>query len=252
MKAWWRAVRAEMLKLKHTLALWMVLVAPLAVVALIVIEWTLNSPSKPSTLTPVEAWQGLGRMFFTLWCLLMLPLFVTLQTALLAGLEHGNGQWKHLFALPVPRSVHYLGKLTVVVGMVVASYVLLFILTVPAGFVLMFTAPQMGIVGMPRLGGLVPPVAASLGASLLIATLQTWIALRWLSFTMAVAVGMVATVAGFIIGQSHYGRFYPWTLPVQAFVKDGAHTGLALALGLVGGLLVAVLGLADFLRRESP
>lgn len=252
MNAWWRAVRAEMLKLKHTLALWMVLIAPLAVVVLIVIELALNVPSKPSTLTPAQAWQGLGGMIFTLWCLLMLPLFVTLQTALLAGLEHGNAQWKHLLALPVPRSVHYLGKLSVVLGMVVASYALLFILIVPAGFVLMVTTPQMGIVGMPHLGGLVPPVAASLGASLLIAALQTWIALRWRSFTLAVSVGMVATVAGFIIGQSQYGRFYPWTLPVQAFVKDGANTGLALALGLVGGLLVAVLGLVDFLRRESP
>lgn len=252
MKAWWRAVRAEMLKLKHTLALWMVLIAPLTVVVLIVIEWVLNAPSKPSTLTPAEAWQGLGRVLFTLWCLLMLPLFVTLQTALLAGLEHGNGQWKHLLALPVPRSVHYLGKLTVVLGMVVASYVLLFILIVPAGCVLMFTTPQMGIVGMPHLGGLIVPVASSLGASLLIAALQTWIALRWRSFTMAVSVGMVATVAGFIIGQSQYGRFYPWTLPVQAFVKHGAYTDLALTLGLVGGLLVAVLGLADFLRRASP
>ncbi|HET8553670.1 MAG TPA: ABC transporter permease [Rhodanobacteraceae bacterium] len=252
MKAWWRAVRAEILKLKHTLALWMVLIAPLAVVILIVLEWMLVAPSKPSTLTPTEAWQGLGKMFFTLWSLLMLPLFVTLQTALLAGLEHGNTQWKHLLALPVPRSAHYLGKLTVALGMVVASYVLLFVLIVPAGFVLMFTAPHMGIVGMPHLGGLVAPVAASLGASLLIATLQTWIALRWRSFTLAVSAGMVATVAGFIIGQSQYGRFYPWTLPVQAFGKHGAYTSLALTLGLVGGLLVAVLGLVDFLRRESP
>jgi hypothetical protein len=228
------------------------LIAPLTIAVLIVIEWTLNMPMKSLGFTPTAAWRMLGRALFTLWGLLMLPLFVTLQTALLAGLEHGNDQWKHLLALPVPRSVHYLGKLTIVVGMVVTAYILLLILTVPAGWVLMLTAPQIGIMGMPHLGDLIAPVAASCGASLLFVVVQTWIALRWRSFTLAVSVGIVASVAGFIIGQSHYGRFYPWTLPIQAFAKDGTYAGEALALGLAGGLLVAVFGLIDFLRRESP
>ena len=35
--------------------------------------------------------------------MLMLPLFVTLETAPLGNLEHGNQQWNCFFALPAPR-----------------------------------------------------------------------------------------------------------------------------------------------------
>lgn len=251
MSAWWRALRAESLKLKHTLALWMVLVLPLTVAALTVLGGSLHASVPSLPIAPVMAWQKLESSLFLLWCLLMVPLFVTLETALLAGLEHGNEQWKHLLALPVPAAVHYLAKLFMMVLIVLAAYVLLCILILPAGWVLMLTAPGRGLAGLPPLGTLLQLPAASFGASLLIVALQTWIALRWRSFTLAVSVGIVGTVVGFIVGQSRFGTYFPWTLPGEMFLRGG-NPHLALALGLGGGVLVAVLGLVDFLRRESP
>lgn len=251
MSAWWRALRAETLKLKHTLALWMVLILPLAVAALTVLTGIFHAPKVPLSLTPAEAWQSLVHGMFILWCLLMVPLFVTLETALLAGLEHGNQQWKHLLALPVPPGAHYLAKLFVMVLMVLAAYLVLWILILPAGWILMVTAPTHRIAGLPPLGILWQLPAASFGASLLVIALQTWIALRWRSFTLAVSVGIVATVAGFILGQSRFGKYFPWSLPGEMFHHDG-NVHLALTLGLVGGVLVGALGLADFLRRECP
>jgi hypothetical protein len=251
MSASWRALRAEMLKLKHTLALWMVLILPLAVATLIVLTGSLYSPAPARPVTPTAAWQGLASGMFLLWCLLMVPLFVTLETALLAGLEHGNEQWKHLLALPVPPGVHYLAKLFMMVLMVLAAYLLLYILILPAGWILMITAPNRGLAGLPPLANLWQLPLASFGASMLIVALQTWIALRWRSFTTAVSIGIVATVASFIVGQSRFGNYFPWTLPGQMF-HHGSNVHLTLALGLCGSVLVAVLGLADFLHRESP
>ena len=49
---------------------------------------------------PAAAWLMFARASSVLWVFLMLPLFVTLESALLAGLEHGERQWKHLLALP--------------------------------------------------------------------------------------------------------------------------------------------------------
>lgn len=251
MSACWRALRAEMLKLKHTLALWMVLILPLAVVVLVVLTWSLHTPGSSRPVTPAAAWQSLEKNIFMLWCVLMVPLFVTLETALLAGLEHGNQQWKHLLALPVPTGVHYLAKFFMMVLIVLAAYVLLYIMVLPAGWLLMLTAPHRGLAGLPPLGDLWQLPAASFAASMLIVALQTWVALRWRSFTLAVSVGIVATVAGFIVGQSHFSNYFPWTLPGEVFHHDG-NVHLTLALGLGGGVLVAVLGVADFLRRESP
>ena len=45
-----------------------------------------------------------------LWAILALPLFITLETALLAQTEHSEKHWKHLFALAVPRWVYYAAK----------------------------------------------------------------------------------------------------------------------------------------------
>ena len=208
MKAWWRAVRAEMLKLKHTLALWMVLIAPLAVAALIVIEMMLTSTSsKPPTRTPTEAWQALGGPMLGLWCMLMLPLFVTLQTALQAGLEHGNRQWKHLLALPVPRGVHYLGKLTIMAGMVVATYVLLLVLILLGGWVLVFTTPHAGLTGIE------PSLLESAAAQGQPRRVRLWrvelpLALRSIlaGVKIAAVINVGTATLGALIGAGGYGQ----------------------------------------------
>jgi hypothetical protein len=53
-----------------------------------------------------------------LWCLLGLPHLVALETALLAGSEHRENTWKHLFALPIPRWTICAAKLLVGSGLV--------------------------------------------------------------------------------------------------------------------------------------
>jgi hypothetical protein len=254
MNAWVRALRAETLKLKHTLALWMVLLAPLAVACLVVLQFTVvahHLAGHHASAAPAKAWRSLGRSMFGFWCLMMLPLFVTLETALLAELEHGNAQWKHLQALPLPRRVHFLGKWGMAVLMVLCSYLFLFALVPVAGWVLMYTGPALGIAGSPALASLAGPVAGSFAACLLITALQTWIALRWRSFTVVVSVGIVATVCGLLVSRSDtYGKFFPWSMPFQAFSETGHNAAIAIGIGMAGGLIVAALGLFDFLRRD--
>ncbi len=70
---------------------------------------------------------------------------------------------------------------------------------------------------------------------------------------MAVATGMTATVAGFLIGQSaRFGPWYPWTLPMQVFAGQGELMGQVAVTGLLGGVAAVALGLWDFVRREYP
>ena len=96
-----RAVSAEALKLKRTLAVWMVFIAPSVVVALNFVMWL--DRGENFMLQRDSAWQALAQNVLLFWALLMLPLFVTLETALLGGVDHGSQQWKHLHALPIPR-----------------------------------------------------------------------------------------------------------------------------------------------------
>lgn len=253
MNAWWRAFRAERLKLKHTLAPWIVVITPLAIALLVILQFTVVAQHlHHHAATPAAAWYSLAKTMFGLWCLLMLPLFVTLETALLAGLEHGNEQWKHLQALPLHRSAHYLGKWSAAIAMVLCAYVILLALVPVAGWILTVTAPTWGIAGPPAFASLAGPIAGSFAACLLMTAVQLWIALRWRSFTVVMSVGFVATVAGFLIGRSDtYGKFFPWSMPLQAFGKHGHNAEIAVLIGVVGGLVVGALGLYDFLRRDS-
>lgn len=245
-----RAVSAESLKLKGTLALRLCFIAPGLVVLLSVLQLLLSKSGQPLA-TPALAWERFIQGVMLLWAFLMLPLYVTLQAALLAGLEHGEKQWKHLLALPLPRSAHYLGKLVVLIGMVVLATLVLALLIPAGGWVLMQVHNPLGIGGEVPWTFLGVRALAILAASACIIGLHLWIALRWTSFTVAVATGMTATVAGFLIGQSaRFGPWYPWTLPMQVFAGQGELMGQVTLAGLLGGLLAVTLGLRDFVRRE--
>jgi hypothetical protein len=246
-----RALSAEVLKLRGTLAAWMCLIAPALVVTLYVLQMSFMQYGARPVPPGDQAWNLFAQSAMVLWALLMLPLFVTLQSALLAGLEHGADRWKHLLALPLPRSAHYLAKTLVLAGMVAVATLSLVVLVPIGGYVLQAMQPKAGIAGAPPWELLVSRSLACTAAAMLIVALHTWAAIRWRSFTVAVSIGMTATVAGFLIGQSEkFGKFYPWTLPLQVHAADGRFLMWAIGVGLIGGAVVTLVATVGFARRE--
>lgn len=251
MNALSRALSAEAAKLRGTLALWMCLIAPGVVVTLYVLQISVSRIPHGRSPSPEDAWAMFVQSILALWAFLMLPLFITLESALLAGLEHGDRQWKHLLALPLPREVHYLAKLAALAALVAGAFAALLALLPVGAVALALLKPEFGISGAPPWASLLRTAAACYAASLLMVALHTWFAIRWRSFTVAVAIGMSATVMGFLIGQSErFGHWYPWSMPLQVFAGKGQWTGFVVLASAAGALLVALAGLADFRRRE--
>ncbi|KFL35638.1 ABC transporter permease [Arenimonas donghaensis] len=253
MSALARALWAERLKLRGTLAAWMCLVAPAVVVAVYVLQITFsNFPASRVPMTPAEAWAGFVQATLVLWAFLMLPLLVTLQAALLAGLDHQGNQWKHLLALPTPRHTHYLAKLAALGALLALSQLSMFVLLPLGGVLLSVTKPAFGLAGAPSWSALAGDLAGIYFACLLLVALHTWIALRWRSFAVAVGVGMGATVMGFLIGQSgRFGPWYPWSLPMQTLATDPAVATQVTTYSVAAAVLVTALGVAWF-RRSEP
>ena len=85
----------ELLKMKRTLGFWLALVAPLVLCGL---EFLIIAMQGVDMMKFANGQSWLWHMKFTLtlWGLFLLPLFVTLETALLAGWEHDNQTWKLL------------------------------------------------------------------------------------------------------------------------------------------------------------
>ena len=248
-----RILSAEALKLRGTLALWMSLIAPAVVVGLYTLQMlAMHVPASRPVPPPAQSWMMISQSVLALWGFLMLPLFITLESALLAGLEHGDRQWKHLLALPLPRGLHYVAKLVALALLLALAFVALVAL-VPVGMeILAIARPRLGIAGPPPWAFLLRTAGACYVASLLMVALHTWLAVRWSSFTIAVSAGMSATVMGFLIGQSErYGHWYPWSMPLQVLASDGEWTRFVMLAGGVGGVLVAALGCAAFSRRDA-
>ncbi|HEV8237750.1 MAG TPA: ABC transporter permease [Thermoanaerobaculia bacterium] len=248
LRACGRTLDAERLKLRRTLALRMSIVTPAVVVALCVLQLGFGK-THPGSDDPQAAWRAFAGASFALWAFLMMPLFVTLEAALLAGIEHADRQWKHLLALPLPRAAHYLAKWAALLALLLGASLAFVVLIAFGGWVLAHAQPQSGLAGWPPWTWLLRRCLGMVAAGLLMAAIQLWVSIRWSSFTVAVAAGMGATVAGFMIGQSRFGHWYPWSLPVQLFARHG-HPTFALAASALGATLVLALSTWDFARRD--
>ena len=245
-----RALGAERLKMKRTLALWLAIIAPAVIVGLQFADVFMRGQYYLTE--GMNPWPWLARRTLGFWALLMHPLFVALETALLASLEHRNNHWKHLFALPVPRWAIYVAKQITGMALIGLSLVALSAFTVAAGFVLRFIRPGL------HFGNDVPwqQILGQSGriflASWLIISLHTWVATRFKSFTLALGFGIAMTIIGFMVILADWGRFYPWALPLivsDAFGKD-AQPIAELMMGSIGGVIVAVLGGWECIRRD--
>ena len=81
MNTLYHALSAETLKLKRTLALWLALLTP---GVLVFLEVAAATQHQGNMLGPSDnRWQVMFEHLFSIWVILVLPLFITLETALL-------------------------------------------------------------------------------------------------------------------------------------------------------------------------
>src|SRR5579859_2264139 len=261
-----RATRVEVLKLRRTLALWASLLVPLAVIVMTTAmnlsraAGTRFDPDQPNS------WDSLMLdLVLFLWCLVGLAPFIALETALLAGLEHRENTWKHLYALPIRRWTIYMPKILVAFALVCVSSLVLAVGTALEGEVLISIRPDLGLAPHIPWGLILLRSFSFVPAVLLVLALQTWVAIRWRSFTVAIGLGIGATVIGIMLLRSlkniestPYGpvlaSLFPWSLPYVVIARQATSElrDTALIAGVVGGLLVAVLGCWEVVRRDAP
>jgi len=248
MTAFFRVLSAELLKTKRTLAFWLTLLAPLPIILLALI----NFMQDYEWLKREELWPTLIHNVFVLWCLLLLPLFITLETGLLNALEHNNKMWKQLYALPMPRWAVYASKQIVALGLIGLSNIALAAMTVGVGLLLRVLRPQLSFSAPIPWTPLVQSAALGYLAACLILSLHLWVSARWPSFVAAMGTGIVTTVAGVVVINSEWAKVYPWTLPgwVVKGNLQGEAIAVSLAIGLVGGIVIALMGGWDVSRRD--
>lgn len=256
-----RVLRAERLKMKGTLAFWLALIAPAVIVSFQVMSAYMNRDLYYSRV-PFDAWSGYAMQVMILWGLLMMPLFVTLETALVAQLDHASSGWRHLYALPVSRGLLYAAKQLSGMALIGLSLGALTGLTVLGGLAMRLLMPGLGFEAAIPISEVVEFSALVFLGSWLMLSIQTWVAQRWPSFIVACAVGIAMTVISVIVIESDYAGFYPYTLPVLVangfsetirplnILEEGVRPLKELLVGSLGGLLAAAIAAWDVTRRD--
>ena len=243
-----RVLSTEGLKLKRTLAFWMVLVSPLVIVLL---EFAISYKGAAGFIRGgKDAWAPIVRQTVEAWTVLMMPLFVTLETSLLAGLENTGKNWKSLLALPAPRWTIYVSKLIVTITLLWSAHVVLIGGTIGSGLLLKLLHPALSLGSMPLSPFVVPMVRVSASALLAVA-IQHWVSLRWQTFTVAMGFGMVAMIAGIFAVQSRaFGSWFPWSLPIRAVLDGAAGNDRITVVAVAGAVVATMIGCWEFVRRE--
>lgn len=240
-------ILTEYLKLKRTLALRMT-VLPLIVVLLYFLVAMSGAPSFVRQNT--DMWGSLTRNSVQLWTLLMLPMFITLETSLLAGLEHTDRNWKYLLTMPVPRWTVYVSKFIVAMTLVCLAHLVLFGGTMVSGMVLRAFAPELKLGALP-MTLIAWPLAQISVAVVMAVAIQHWVSLRWPSFITAMGFGMSAMVVGFLaVNSQTYGPWFPWSLTIHTLAPRGTFVVHPTVYSAIGAVVITVIGAWQFSRRD--
>jgi lantibiotic transport system permease protein len=239
-----RALHAELLKLKRTLAFRVIFVLPLlvAILQFFIIWRTKKFPAG------FDLWHNVGTNSLQIWAVFMMPLLIALETALLNGIEHSDRQWKHIFALPIPRHAVYVSKVVVAQGLIFISTLILSLLTIVVGIVATQLRPELANAGPIPFGWFAKYTLFVWAAAWLIIAIHTWISTRWSGFPIPLGAGIGGTFFALFAASASVGKYYPWLLPMNLFI-DGRFKA-ALVLGITGGVIATLAGCFEFVRRD--
>jgi pimeloyl-ACP methyl ester carboxylesterase len=245
----WHALCAEALKLKRTLALRLSVIAPaLAALLGLLVQAVAVSEGRGDLVG--SFWESHTRSILTVWAVFLMPLLITVETALLSSIEHAERQWKHLLALPVPRHAIYIAKLGIAQALILLSTLLVALFIVLSGRLLIAWHPLLSAVGRAPLLVIFSQALECWLAAGLILSMNLWIAIRWPTFTVPLAAGIAGTFFAVFAESAKAAEYYPWLLPMNV-LSGGTHLRVALIVGIGGGLIAALVGCIDFARREE-
>jgi hypothetical protein len=239
--------------LKRTLTVRLAIGAPLAVVLLNFVLYAQRRAGAAGD----NALLGFAQINFTMWTILVLPLYIALVAALMAAVDHQTDGWKQLFVLPISRASVFAAKWIASAGIVLASTIVFAAAISTAAEILRLIRPAFSSATVP-VALIVLRSFQTFAAACLIVSIQTWISLRYRTFIAGLGLGIVAVLV--LLGgvaRSGLGTVviytYPWALPPTVMARmweTHPDRWLVAGGGIAAGALVAAAGCWNLSRRD--
>ncbi|SEJ83996.1 hypothetical protein SAMN05216327_12349 [Dyadobacter sp. SG02] len=208
----YRGLAMEKIKIKRTFVIWLALFAPaFVVITAFVAAYTDGDRFYGPGINP---WVNFSGHVLVGWALFVFPIYVALQSALYAAVEHNNRAFGYLFSLPVPKWSIYASKLLVLTALVGLSHVALYGFAEGAGWLLGVLKPHYGFQHYTLREVLSRAALWMFLAGWGMIAIQMYVATRFSSFIIPAGIGLFATMAGAISRGFAASRFSPYLWPI--------------------------------------
>lgn len=237
-----RCLKAEIMKLRRSLALSLTVLAPTCVGVLSLLFLMSGNGAK--------TWDSFLAGGLALWAFAMLPLFVIAVSVLLAQMDHGADQWPHILSLPMPRWPVFVAKAVILLMLIGLAMALLILTLLFCGWIAAFLAPEHALEGHVAWELVLVRPVYTLTAALLMCGIQLWVALAFRSFVPPLTVGIMGTFVAVAAAASKTGLYFPWLMPMHTFGQEPIQLQISLTVGGGGGLIVMAAMIAHLSRRD--
>jgi hypothetical protein len=240
-----KLLEAELLKLKHSNILALIMFLPLFFVALGFTNFIRYK--ELFTEKGQNIWQQIYTQSAMFYGLFILSLFVTIVMAIIVRIENSENNFRRILTLSVKRKEIYLAKFLVGAGIVFLNLFGFMLMVIAAGSILAGTSKMpLGIVYGPLLAfvALIPVMA-----------IQYYLSMRFSNIGVALGIGAVFSIPSVLISNTKFWIFFPWTYSGRA-ILSGANvnpfeTGWYMyAIGIVIALLFTLRGMYEFSEKD--
>jgi len=217
------SVQSEWLKIKRSLALWIVVTGAFFVPVIVIATRITHYKDLPALYASPNFWPALWHSLWESMAVFLLPLGIILATALVAQIEYKNNAWKQLHTLPVTLSTIFFSKLSVILVMLIAFFALF-----NTGIFLTAIIPYLVVPGVPYPTGRIPYTDFAhqnieyIIVCLPIVALQYLMSLKYKNFLIPVGIGFLLWVSALASLSWEYGYLMPYTYCMFTYIKTGS------------------------------
>jgi lantibiotic transport system permease protein len=192
-------------------------------------------------------WYQLWTQVTFFYALFLFPILSGIYASVICRVDHLDGGWKQLLALPVSHKKVYVAKLGILMTMILITQVVLVLIYIMIGTL-------MGLSDLLPLSFLRGAMFNGWIASLPLASIQLWLSLRTKSFGIPLGINIFLSFSSLITMVLHINFIYPWAQPSLAMAaptERGIESySLFLCVVLITFLTTFLLGHRDFVRKD--
>lgn len=214
--------QSEWLKIKRSLAFWIVIVGGFFTPAIVIIVRLVQHEKLPTLYATPDFWQLHWQNSWESMAIFLLPIGVILTTSLITQIEYKNNTWKQLHTVPLSLTTIFISKLAVILVMMLGFFILFNI-----GIYLSVIIPYLVVSGVPYPQAPIP-YADFLWQDfyyfidcLPIVALQYQISLKYKNFLIPIGAGFIFWVAALASLSWKYGFIIPYTYCMYTYLQGG-------------------------------